>query len=303
MKARDHDGHDHERSPFSRRPLYVAFAITSILAIVQLVGALAVNSLALSADSAHMFSDVAALLIAIIAAHFASRPPSPQHSFGWQRSEVVAAQINGLLLLLASGWIVLEAVKRISRSPEVHGTGLLVFAAIGLAGNLVATAILHRAQDQNVNVRAAALHTLSDAAGSFGALVAGVLIAVWDVRWADPVASIAIALLVVISALRLLNITTRVLLEGAPPHVDVDEIRRALENDDSVDAVHHLHVWGLTPTDLSLSAHVELADVETLHDAQAEGHRLKELLAERFGVGHSTLELECHRCEVADHTS
>jgi len=282
--------------------LYIAVFLTSTLAIVQLGGGIYLNSLALTADSAHMFGDVVALLIALVARHVALRPASLRHSFGWRRAEVVGAQINGLLLLAVSGWIVLEALTRLGTASSVRGKWLIVFAVIGLTANLVSTGLLVRSGRDDVNMRAAALHTISDAAGSLGALCAGVAITVWNVQWADPVASIAIAILVVGAALRLLSETTHVLLEGAPRNVDVDGLKAALQVDPAVETVHHLHVWSLTSSDIALSAHVELAQATTLHEAQAEGARLKAMLAERFGVEHSTLELECHRCEVSEHT-
>lgn len=280
--------------------LWEALGLTAVVFVLEIIGALAFHSLALGADAAHMFSDIVALALALVAQRLVRRPASPQHSFGWRRAEVLAAQLNGLLLIGVSVWIVYEAVQRLGSPVDVASGGLIAVATLGLIANLAATSMLREASGHNMNVRAAALHTASDAAGSAGAIAAGIAIAVWDANWADPAASIAIAIVVAWSAARLLIDTTHVLLEGTPRHLDPAAVEAALREDPEVLAVHHLHVWSLTADRLALSAHVELAEATTLHEAQEAGGRLKAMLEARFGVGHSTLELECHYCEIPE---
>ncbi len=298
--------HDHEhahldaaglRDARATRALRIAFAITATFFIVEVIGAVASGSLALAADAAHMFSDVIALGIALIADQLMRRPASRTHSYGWRRAEVMAAQFNGLLLLGVSAWIVVEAISRLEESVAVDSAPMMLVAAVGLLANLASAAVLQSASAQNMNVRAAVLHTLSDAAGSLGALIAGAAILVWNFDKADSIASIAIAALVVVAALQLLSDSTHVLLEATPKHLDLEDIESALRSHESVLAVHHLHVWSLAPQELALSAHVEVEGKATLHEAQAAGAELKAMLQEQFGVGHSTLELECHPCE------
>lgn len=300
--AHDHPdvgSHDHA---VQRRALRVAFVITAVFVVVEVLAGWAFSSLALAADAVHLVSDGAALGIALVAQQLVTRAPSHRHSYGWRRAEVLAAQANGVLLLAAAGWITVEAIDRFGEPTDVESGGLIVVAALGLVANLVSTVVLHGAPGQSMNVRAAALHTTSDALGSLGALAAGVVIAVggssWT--WADPAASLAIAVLVVVSAVRLLRDTTNVLLEATPPGLEPAAVTEGLLADPTVVAVHDLHIWALAPGALALSAHVELVGPVSLHDAQAAGDRLKAVLLERFGVGHSTLELECHPCDPTD---
>lgn len=303
-----HTDHDHQhdlanQSDFGaqKRALITALALTSVVTIAELVGGIVFSSLALMADAAHMFSDTVALAIALVAQQIASRPASRTHSFGWRRAEVLAAQVNGLLLLAACGWIFYEAIDRFSSPHQVDSTGVIAVATLGLITNLIATRLLHRVPGHSMNIRAAALHTASDAAGSLGAIVAGVAIALGTGSWIDPAASIFIGVLVFVAAIRLLIEATHVLLEAAPRHIDPEEIEKALEAEPAVVRVHHLHLWSLAPGSLALSAHVELEGIDALHDAQAEGDRLKQLLVDKFGVLHSTIELECHPCAPDDH--
>lgn len=295
--------HDHAEAASRRRPervLFLALVLTASFMAIEFVSGLAFQSLALTADAAHMLSDSFALLVALIAQRIAARPASHTHTFGWRRIEVIAAFANGLLLLGLSLWIVVEAVRRIGEPADTNATGLMAIAAAGLVVNLIAMLILRGASHGNMNVRAALLHTFGDAAGSVGALVAGIVLAAGGPEWADPVASIVIATLVAIAALRLLRETTGVLMESTPQGLDAAAIEAVLSAEPSVMRVHHLHVWTLAPGLPSLSAHVELSDIETLHEAQSEGVRLKKLLVERFGIEHSTLELECHPCDPGE---
>ena len=254
----------------------------------------ALHSLALVADAVHRLSDVSGLAIALVALRLMDRPATPSHTFGLQRAEVLAAQANGLILLVASGWVVYEAALRLVHPVHVSGGGLLLIASLGLAVSLGSAWLLRGSLGGGLNMRAAFLHMAADAAGSVGAMVAGVLILVADFRRADPVASLVISALVVFAAWTLLRDTARVLLEGTPRGMDPQIVERSLRTAGGVRDVHHLHLWNLASDVPALSAHVVLADARTMHDAQIEGDRLKAMLVERFGIEHSTLELECH---------
>ena len=303
----DHgDGHGHGHGRVSRRAaqqraLTLALAANAAFLVAEVVGGVAFGSLALLADAAHMLSDVAALAIALVAARLAVRPATARHSFGLQRAEVLGAQANGVVLLAAAAWILYEAVGRLDDSPDVVGGGLLVVALGGLLVNVGSAFLLHRAGGHSLNMRGALTHLLLDALGSVGAVMAGLAIVLWDATWMDPVVSIVLAVLVLWSAWQLLRDTTHVLLEGTPAGLDPDAITAALVADPDVDLVHHVHVWNLASDTPALSAHVVLNGERTLHDAQASGDRLKHLLLDRFGIEHSTLELECHACDGPDH--
>jgi len=292
-----HDGHEATDRPGPRRALAIALGANAGFLVVEIAGGLAFNSLALLADAAHMASDVVGLTIALAAQSLVGRPATSRHSFGMKRAEVLGAQVNGLILVAVSAWIIFEAIGRIGSPAEIRGGGVVIVASLGLLVNLGSAAILFRAQGESLNMRGAFLHMAADAAGSVAAIIAGVAVLAWNATWVDPVASILVALLVLWSCWGLLRDTTNVLLEGTPRGIDPDAVRAALDADMTVEAVHHVHLWSLASDEPALSAHVVLAGEVTLHQAQERGDELKAMLARRFGIGHSTLELECHACD------
>lgn len=279
-----------------RRALHIALAANGGFLVAEVVGGLAFNSLALLADAAHMLSDVVALTIALVAQRLTERPASAKHTFGLQRAEVVGAQANAVLLLAATAWIVYEAIGRFDSPADVSGTGLLVIAAGGLAVNVASAFVLARVAGRSLNMRGALLHMTLDAAGSIAAIAAGIAVIVARVTWVDPAASIAIAALVVWSAWRLLKEATHVLMEGAPRGIDAQEVERFIADDEAVEDVHHVHVWNIASDKAALSAHVVIGGEVTLHEAQVEGDRIRTKVLERFGIEHTTFELECHAC-------
>ena len=288
--------HQHALRQGQSRALRIAVLVNAVFLVVEVIGGLALGSLALLADGAHMFSDVAALLIALGAQRLMDRPPSARHTYGLQRAEVLAAQANAVLLVGAALWIVVEAVQRMSEPPDVSGGGVLAIAAVGLAVNIGSAAVLWRWRESSLNMRAAFLHMSLDAAGSIGAILAALSILLLGTDRADAIASIVIAALILWSAFGLLKQTTRVLLEGAPEGIDTDEVEKAIAADPAIEEVHHLHVWNLASDMPALSAHVVVANEERLHEAQLHADRVKSMLRDRFGIEHATLELECHRC-------
>jgi cobalt-zinc-cadmium efflux system protein len=283
------------------RALQIALVANAAFFGVQLVAGIAFGSLALIADSAHMASDVVALALALLAQALITRPASTRNTYGMQRAEVLAAQANAAALLLVSGWVVYEAVQRFSHPEPVDGLGVVIVGLLGLAVNAGSAWIIARSSGDSLNLRGAFLHLASDAAGSVGVVVAGVVVIATGAEWVDPLVSILISILVLVAAWQLLRDATRVLLEGAPKGLDVAAVEQALTTADGVQAVHHLHVWSIGSETPALSAHVVLAGELTLHQAQARGDRLKAELVERFGIEHSTLELECHACDDDDH--
>lgn len=302
-----HHGHPHHHagpaSPAQRqRALIVGLAANGGLFVVQLVAALAFGSLALLADTAHLAADVVALVLAVIGLRLATRPATARTTYGWERAEVLAALVNSLALTAVSVWIIWEAIDRYSNPHAVDGIGVAVIGAIGLAVNAGSAWYIGRSSGANLNMRAAFWHLASDALGSLGVIVSGIVIAIWPgADWVDPTISIAITLLVLVAAWGLLRDATSVLLERAPRGLEAEAIEATLLAADGVEAVHHVHVWSLGSETPALSAHVVLRDEPTLHDAQIVGNRLRALLAERFGVEHATLELECHDCAEPAH--
>jgi len=290
-----HGGHHHASSG---RILRLALAANGVLLVVQVVGAVAFSSLALLADAGHQGSDVAALLIAVVAQAIAGRAPSDNYTFGLRRAEVMGALLNAVMLLAVAVWVVVEASRRIGDPPDVSGWGVLLLGMAGLLVNGGCAWLLHRSADRSLNVRGAALHLTGDAAGSVGVVVAGLAVVLWSADWVDSAVSYLIAGLLLWTGTGLVRRTTRVLLEGTPPGMDVSELSALITADERVNGVHHLHVWSVDSTTVALSAHVEVA-ADSLHDAQLVATHLERQLALR-GVDHATLALECHPCD-SDH--
>lgn len=294
-------GHGHDHDDGKGRALWIALGLNTAYLAAEVVGGLAFGSLALLADAAHMTSDVAGLVIALVAARLARRPPSPSHSWGWVRAEVLGALANAATLLAVTGWVVVEAVKRFQNPEPVQGGPVLLIAIGGLAVNAASALVLYKAAGRSLNMRGAFLHMTADAAGSVAVIVAAVAALTVGASWVDPVASLAIAALVLWSTRGLLSDTLRVLLEATPAGIEPDEVTRCMTDDSGVAGVHHLHLWSISSEDSALSAHVVLTDTPSMHDAQATGDRLKSRLHDRFGITHATLELECHACIGPDH--
>jgi cobalt-zinc-cadmium efflux system protein len=288
--------HQHEHGQ-RERALSVALALNGAFLVVEIAGALAFNSLALFADAAHMLTDVAALFIALIAQRLMERPATARHTYGLQRAEVIGAQANALLLLAATAWVAFEATQRLGRPEHVSGGGLIAVASLGLVVNVGSAVAIARRAGESLNMRGAYLHMALDAAGSGASAIAGIGIVVAGATWLDPIASLAIGALVVWSAIVLLRRATRVLMEAAPHGIDPAEVEQFLGEDQAVEGVHHVHVWNLASDVPALSAHVVINGDVTLHQAQLEGDRLRSKVFARFGIDHTTFELECHDCE------
>lgn len=282
-----------------RRALWLALGANGVLLVVEVAGGLVFGSLALLADAAHLASDVLALGIALGAQSLMERPASVRHTYGLMRVEILGALANGTLLAALALFIGWEAVRRIGAPEDVRGAGVALVGAVGLVVNLASAWLLARTAGSNLNMRGAVAHMSADAAGSLGAVIAGVAVVVWGAQWVDPVVSLGIGALVLWSAWTLLRDTVHILLEGAPRDLDARDLEAALRSDPSVEDVHHLHVWNIASETPALSAHVVLVGETTLHEAQQHGDRLKAALARRYGIRHATLELECHACEPA----
>jgi cobalt-zinc-cadmium efflux system protein len=257
--------------------------------VAEICGGLWTGSLALLADAGHMLSDVAALALSLVAMRIAQRPATPNRTYGYLRTEILAALVQGVLLVAVSVFIFIEAIERLQTPREVLGGPMLLIATGGLVVNLVGLAILNAGRHDSLNVRGAWLHVMSDALGSLGAIFAGVAIYTLGWRWADPAASLLIGLLVIFSSLSLLRETVDVLMEAAPAHIDVDKVRNAIAELPGVQAVHDLHVWTITSGMVSLSGHVVAKDgSDTGPLLQLVCNRLHQ----HFGIDHSTIQIE-----------
>jgi cobalt-zinc-cadmium efflux system protein len=256
--------------------------------VAEVIGGWLTGSLALLADAGHMLSDAASLALALFALWLAERPGTPQRTFGYKRTEILAALANGATLLLVAAFIVVEAFERLGAPREVRGREMLLVAVGGLVINLVGLGVLHGSREASLNLRGAWLHVVADTLGSLQAIAAGALIWAFGWYWADPVASVLIALLVLGSAWTLLKASLHVLMEATPPHIDGEAVGRAIAGVEGVCEVHDLHIWTITSGFESLSVHARVAE----RDRDAILRDVRQLLRDRFAIEHSTIQLE-----------
>jgi cobalt-zinc-cadmium efflux system protein len=266
-----------------------ALGINLGLLVAEAIGGIVTGSLALLADAGHLLSDVGSLLLALVAARLAALPAAGRRTFGYQRSEVLAALVNGLLLVAVSLAIAIAAVGRFSDPPEIDGWGVLALGLAGLAGNLVATAILARGQREDINLEGALRHSAADALGSVGVVVAGAIVLLGGSPVVDPIVGLLIAVLILASSWRLIKEPIDVLMEAAPAGVDVDEVGATICQEQGVRSVHDLHVWTVTAGFGAIAAHVVVARGL---DRDLVRRRLELTLRERYGIEHTTLQME-----------
>jgi cobalt-zinc-cadmium efflux system protein len=280
----------------NRRALAITLALTASFTVVEVVGGLLTGSLALLADAGHLLSDNFSLGIALFAAWLAGRPETPEKSFGYKRAEILAALANGVTLVVISIWIFAEALSRLREPPEILGVPMLAIAVLGLVVNLVGAVVLSRSGGENLNMQGAFRHVIADALGSLGAIAAALVIVLTGWRYADPIASAAIATLILASSWSLLRDSTNILLEAAPRNINTVDVGRKMVGTEGVVEVHDLHVWTITSGFPALSAHVLVGQNEDCHARRRE---LEDLLAREYGISHTTLQVD----HVGDHES
>ncbi|GAQ62297.1 cation diffusion facilitator family transporter [Streptomyces scabiei] len=296
-------GHDHGHAHHApttgtaaaayRGRLRIALSITLMVMVVEIVGGVLADSLALIADAAHMATDAVGLAMALLAIHFANRPPSGNRTFGYARAEILAALANCLLLLGVGGYVLYEAVQRFITPVGTEGGLTVVFGAVGLVANMISLTLLMRGQKESLNVRGAFLEVAADALGSVAVIISAVVVLLTGWQAADPIASLAIGLMIVPRTVKLLRETLDVLLEAAPKDVDMAEVRAHILALPGVEDVHDLHAWTITSGMPVLSAHVVVGS-DTLDSIGHEKmlHELQGCIGDHFDVEHCTFQLE-----------
>lgn len=291
-------GHSHAiPATGNERALWMALGLTSTFLIAEVIAGVVFQSLALLADAAHMFTDAAALAIAVAAVRIARRPADAKRTYGYHRFEILAAALNAVLLFGVALYILYEAYRRFNAPAEVQPLGMLVVATLGLAVNLLSMRFLQSGKDTSLNVKGAYLEVWADMLGSIGVIVAALVIRFTGWAWVDTLVAVGIGLWVLPRTWVLLKESLNILLEGAPEGVDVDEVARTMLAVPGVTGVHDLHVWVLTSGKNALTAHV-------VHAASIDGaaliEPLKEMLADRFKVFHTTLQVEPTACQHSE---
>lgn len=291
--------HDHAHGRSHGAPLVTALVLTLCIALLELAGGIVSHSLALETDCAHVFLDAFGLGIAVFARVQARRPPTERRSFGYARFEMLAALANGGLLLGVTAFIVIEAIRRLSAPTLPHGLEMTAFAAIGFVVNAGLGISLARAGADDLNVKAAFAHVLSDIAGTFVIALGGVAVALTGAAWIDPVLSLAVAALIAFGVFGIVRAAANVLLESAPDHATIPAVRERMRATAGVVDVHDLHVWTIGTGSHVLTAHVLLAD-KRISEASAILRALERELHDAFDIDHVTIQFECESCEADD---
>ncbi|MDB0581469.1 cation diffusion facilitator family transporter [Salinicoccus roseus] len=284
--------HDHTHGA-NKKTLMISFIIITVYMIIEAIGGFLTNSLALLADAGHMLSDSISLGVGLLAFILGEKAADYSKTYGYKRFEILAAVFNGVTLVLIAIYIFYEAYQRFANPPEVASTGMLIIATIGLLVNILVAWLLMRGGDtkENLNIRAAFLHVLGDLLGSLGAIIAALMIIFFNWGWADPLASVIVAVLVLISGWRVTKDSIHVLMEGTPKNVEIDAVIRTIERIPGVNNMHDLHVWSITSGQNALSCHVVVDGTIPIQESE-EILRTIEQKLEDENIGHATIQME-----------
>ncbi len=306
-ESRSHEhGHDHGRDQLhsrtfgregGKRDLLIALGITVLMMVVEVIGGLLSNSLALLSDAGHMLTDNLAILLSFFAVKFSALPATDRKTFGFYRLEILAALINGIILVLLSLYIVYHAYLRIMNPQPVAGKLMLVVAAVGLVANIIGAVVLTKHRHTNLNIRGAYLHILGDALSSVGVVIGGIVIIYTGWYFVDPMLSILISLVIIYGAWALVKESVSILLESVPAHLNIETVASEIQRIEGVREAYHIHIWTITSGVYAMSAHV-LIDDQLVSGSRDILDRIRTLLADKFKIMHSTIQLECEKCDL-----
>lgn len=296
--AHEHHSHDHAHNA-NKKSLFLSFILIAVFMVAEIVGGLLTNSLALFSDAGHMFSDAVALGLSLAAFKFGEKAADQSKTYGYKRFEILAAFLNGLALIVIALFIFYEAYHRFFAPPNVIGPGMMIISVLGLLINILVAVILMRGEShENLNMRSALLHVFGDLLGSVGAIIAALLIIFFGWNLADPIASVIVSFLVLVSGFRILKDSIHILMEGKPASIDMDKITTDVLAINGVKEVHDLHIWAITSDFTALTVHIKVAD-----DADRESilTQIEKYLQANYHLEHSTIQLEshskqCHHC-------
>jgi cobalt-zinc-cadmium efflux system protein len=292
-------GHGHHHHSGNKRALFWSFILIASFMVVEVIGGILTNSLALLSDAGHMLSDAVALGLSFFAIKLGEKKASKTKTYGYKRFEIIAAALNGITLIGISLYIFVEAYQRFTNPTEVQSLGMLTISSIGLVVNIVAAFILMSGdKDENLNVRSAFLHVIGDMLGSVGAIVASLLIYFFDWGIADPIASIIVAILIIISGIRVTQESFHILMEGAPLQINAEDVKASLLNIPNVGNIHDLHIWSITSGVPMLSCHIAITE-HNVHDDVL--HQAQNILHDQFGIEHSTIQVETEMVGCPSH--
>lgn len=285
---------DH-RDSLIDKPLKITLGIVLVIMVAEIIGGFLSNSLALLSDAGHMLTDALALGLSLFAISLARRPATSKRTYGYHRAEIMAALINGTILILVSVYIFYEAYGRFSESPEVKSPLMMAVAGVGLIANFIGIFLLRRGSRKSINVRAAFWHIIGDTLSSVGVIIAGVIIFFTGWYIADPILAVIIGIVILWGAVRIVKESVDILLESVPPHIEIEKVTAIVKTVPGVVDLHDVHVWTITSGIYAMSAHLSIADQMVSQSCDILT-KVNLVLAEEFNITHTTLQMECHSC-------
>ena len=291
--------HNHEEVQLAGNKLKYSLILSATILIAEVIGGVLSNSLALLSDAGHVFADVIALGLSWYGVSQAMRPSDSRMTFGYHRIGVIVAIVNAVSIFVIAAVIIYEAYGRLREPPEVKSTLMMAVAIVGLAANILVTWWLRKAQRSNINIRSAFWHAFGDALASVGVIVGGIIIMLTGQFLVDPIISVLIALIILWSAWSIFREGVRVILEATPRDVDILKMIGALKSIEGVKDVHDVHVWSITPDLRAMNGHILIEDI-SISDAAVIRSRIEEVIRDQFHIEHTTLQMECQKCDPAD---
>jgi cobalt-zinc-cadmium efflux system protein len=292
--------HTHAENVRGKKLLWVTLLNFSI-SLVQVAGGIISNSLSLISDAIHNLGDTSAIFIAFLAGKHADKRPDARKTFGYKRTEILAALFNAVVLIAICIFLFVEAYERFRNPQTIKGGIMLSVAVFGLIANLISVLVLQKEKSHNLNIRAAYLHLLGDTLSSVAVIAGGIAILVWQIYWLDPLVTVAVGVYIIYHTWDVVRQTVDILMQATPRHIDIQEIKQSLEALPQVENIHHLHIWQMDDEHIHLEAHLNISQDLSLSKAQTVRHDVETLLKDKFGISHITLQIEYKGCKDNDY--
>jgi len=289
--------HNHSHNTTGLR-LLITVILNILITVAEIIGGAISGSLALISDALHNFSDAISVIISYVAIKLKQKNTSHKHTFGFKRAEILAAVINSSVLVVISIYLFYEAILRFQNPEPIKGYLMIIVALIGLAANVIGTLLLKKDAATSMNIKSSYLHLLTDAVSSVAVILGGLAIFFWNFHWIDPVLTILISIYITRESYKILSDAVHILMEGAPSDISLKEIQSAVENLDEVEDIHHVHIWTVGENDVHLEAHINVPDM-AISKSNILCRKIEQLLKEKFGINHITLQFECNQCKDA----
>jgi len=290
-------GHGKHIQETNKRNVLIGVVLNFVITIAEFIGGILSNSLSLLSDALHNLSDAIALLISYLAIVVGKRGTTRKNTFGYKRIEILAALLNGIILVAVSIYLFYEAYERLLNPEPIKGRIMFIVAGIGFLANIITVFLLHRDKQNNLNIKAAYLHLIGDTLSSVGVIIASVLIYYFEIYWIDPALTFIIGIYILWGTYGILKETIEILMQSSPGNLDIKKIKKQLEAHDKVENIHHIHVWSLSDTEIHFECHADVDDNYSIHETDTIRQELSQILRRNFNIQHITIQMEYHSCD------